>query len=255
MNTIRKASYILACTLVFAFVLVACSSDDAAQVIADEFVSVSGTVKDFNGTAAVEDVVVECVYSSPGDPLNPVTNTDNNGHFSLQVLDNTPVSLRATKNSFASINTAKAALTATVTVDDVDILTVVQAQATIDKAFGLTTELLADKAWLVVDVVDASGNDVSGKTISTSLAFPPTDEIYTNCDGNDSGGTETTGPCPVDRQAPMYIAYFNAPAEISITVEGQKQTAPIRMGEITVLKYVIVANEFVTVSGIVSNFT
>ena len=252
--TLRKTAYILALMLGFTFVLAACSSDsnDTAQIIADEFVSVSGTVKDFNGTVAVADVVIEGVYSSPGDPLNPVTSTDVNGDFSLKVLNSTPVSLRATKNSFASINTARAALTANVTVDDVDMPTVAEAQAMINTAFTSMPELV-NHAWLVVDIVDSGGNEVIGKTISSSSPVPPVaGDVYTLCDGTDSGGTETTGPCPSGRQGPMYIAYYDAPGEVSITVEGQKQTAPIRMGEITVLKYVVPANEFFTISGTVN---
>jgi len=252
MNTIRKTAYILACALGLISVLAACSSDDAAQVIADEFVSVSGTINNITGTAAVPDVVVEGVYSSPGDPLNPVTTTDGKGYFSLQVLNNTPVSLRATKNSFATINTAKAALTATVTVDDIEIPTEDEAQAVINTAFDAENPLLENHAWLVVDVVDSGGNEVIGKRISTSSPVPSVDDVYTLCDGTDSGGTETTGPCPSGRLGPMYIAYYDAPGEVSTTVGGQKQTAPIRMGEITVLKYVVAANEFFTISGTVN---
>ena len=252
-NVGNKAAYILACTLGFAFVLAACSSDDAAQIVADEFVSVSGTVKDFNGTTAVADVVVEGVYSSPGDLLNPVTTTNNKGHFSLQVLNNTPISLRATKNSFATINSARAALTAHVTVDDVELPTAAEAQAMIDTAFDAEKPLLENHAWLVVDIVDSGGNEVIGKRISTSSPVPPVvDDVYTLCDGTDSGGTETTGPCPSGRQGQMYIAYYDGPGEVSITVEGQKQIAPIRMGEITVLEYVVAANEFFTISGTVN---
>ena len=238
----------------FIFVLAACSSDsdDSAQIIADESVSVSGTVMDFNDTVAVADVVIEGVYLSPGDPLNPVTSTDVNGDFSLKVLNNTPVSLRATKNGFASINTARAALTATVTVDDIEIPTADEAQAMIDTSFDAEKPLLENHAWLVVDVVDSGGNEVIGKSISTSSPVPPViDYVYTLCDGTDSGGTKTTGLCPADRLGPMYIAYYDGPGEISVTVEGQKQIAPIRMGEITVLKYVVAANEFFTISGTV----
>jgi hypothetical protein len=123
----------------------------------------------------------------------------------------------------------------------------------IDTAFDAEKPLLENHAWLVVDIVDAGGNEVTGKTISTSSPVPPVvDDVYTLCDGTDSSGTETTGPCPSGRQGPMYIAYYDGPGEISITVDGQKQTAPIRRGEITVLEYVVAANEFFTISGTVN---
>ena len=253
-NVGNKTAYILACALGLISVLVACSSDDAAQVIADEFVSITGTVKDFNGTDAIEDVVVEGVYSSLGDPLNPVTTTNNKGHFSLQVLNNTPVSLRATKNSFATINTARSALTAHVTVDDVEIPTVDQAQFVIDTAFSGTVQLL-DYAWMVVDVVDANDNEVIGKTISSPPTFRPFGEVYTLCDGTASAVSETTGPCDAGRQGPMYIAFFDSEGEVEITVGGQKQTAPIRKGEIAVLEFEVAANEYFIISGKVTDLT
>ena len=67
-------------------------------------------------------------------------------------------------------------------------------------------------------------------------------EVYTNCNGTDSGGTATTGPCVPDRQGTMYIAYFDSPVEASVTVDSETQIAPIRMGEITVVEYEVAAH-------------
>ena len=255
MNTIRKTAYILACALGLISVLAACSSDDAAQVIADEFVSITGTINNLNDTAE-RDVEIEGVYSIPGDPLNPVTFSNSNAtnNFSLEVFSNTPFFLHATKTSFATINTARTALNTDITVDAVEIPTVDQAQLVIDTAFSGTVQL-SDYAWLVVDVVDANGNEVIGKTITISPKLDPLGDVYTTCDGTESPVSETTGPCTEGRQGPMYIAYFDSEGEVDITVGGQKQTAPIRKGEIAVLEFVVAANEFITISGTVNNLT
>ena len=82
---------------------------------------------------------VEGVYSSPGDLLNPTTTTDTSGDFSLQVLKNDAVFLRATKDSFATINSAKAALNVNVSGLDIGMPTGDEAQDVIDTAFSPAT--------------------------------------------------------------------------------------------------------------------
>ena len=98
---------------------------------------------------------------------------------------------------------------------------------------------LVNKAWLVVDIEDENGDEVNGQTITSTIS--PADEVYTECDGADSGLTATTGPCPSGRPSPMYIAYFDAAVEANITVGSETQLAPIRMGEITYLEFETVA--------------
>ena len=109
-NLGKKAAYILACMLGIAYVLGACSSDsdDTAQIIADEFVSITGTINNLGGTAE-PGVTIEGVYGSPGDALNPVTVSNSNAtnNFSLEVFSNSPFFLHATKDTFATINTAR----------------------------------------------------------------------------------------------------------------------------------------------------
>lgn len=221
----------------------ACSSsgDDAAKIIADEFVTISGTINDINNTPE-PDVSVEGVYSNPGDPLNPVITTDDNAvsNFSIEVLRNTAVFFRAEKSTYAIINTAKAPFSADVTGVEVGIPTETEARAVINNAFESDPDLV-NHAWLVVDVIDATGNEVYDQSISSTLA--PVDEVYTNCDGMDSGMTETTGAPCADRQGPMYIAYFDVTGETVVSVGVEQQMAPIRMGEITALEFEITALE------------
>ena len=231
---------IIASVLGIAIILAGCggSSDDAAGFVPQEFYTISGKISNLNDTGE-PGVVVEGVYSSPGDTLNPTTSTDSSGNFSLQVLKNDAVFLRATKDSFATINSAKAPLNVNVSGLDIGMPTDDEAQSVIDTAFSPATTLLVNKAWLVVDIEDANGDEVIGETITSTVS--PAAEVYTECDGTDSGATATTGPCPAGRPSPMYVAYFDAAGEASITVGSETQLAPIRMGEITYLEYETVA--------------
>ena len=234
-KTVRKSAYLLACLLGAAYLVASCSSEDTAQIITDDkFVSITGTINNLDDKVE-PGVAIEGVYGSPGDALNPVpvisdSNATNN--FSLEVFRDTPFYLHATKDGFATINTARTALSTDIKADPVGIPTVDQAQSVIDTAFGADIFRWVDSAfaWLVVDVVDANDNEVIGKTISIPPTFAPPGEVYTICDGSDSLVKETTGPCPEGRLAPMYIAYFENEGEVDITVGGQKQIAPIRKG-------------------------
>ena len=239
MNTTKivgKTTFILACMLGIAYVLGACSSDsdDSAQIIADEFVSVNGTFKDFNGTAAIEDVVVEGVYSSPGDPLNPVTATDVNGDFSLQVLKNKPAYLHMTRTDLATVNTLKFELNANLAGMEITMPTLDESQTVIDTALGSAPEL-GSKAWLTIDVFDGSGAEQGGVTISPTPI--PNLVVYTDCNGTDSG-LDVTKTCNPARDVPMYIAYYDVPGNVSVSVNNKEtQFAPLRMGEITYLEF------------------
>jgi len=211
-------------------------SDPATVTLTIELVSISGTIFDLGNTGE-QDVDVEGVYTNPGDLQNPVTTTDADGVFSMQVFKDDAVYLHASKTSFATINTARTSLNADVTGIERFMPTEAEAQAVIDTAFD--APLLVNHAWLMVDVEDANGNEVSGHTVSSIPA--PVAEVYTDCDGADSGGDATTGPCEPDRQGTMYIAYFDSTAETSVTVDTETQTAPVRMGEITFLEFEVAA--------------
>lgn len=155
------------------------------------------------------------------------------------MLKNDAVFLRATKDSFTTINSAKAPLNVNVSGLDIGMPTGDEAQSVIDTAFSPATTLLANKAWLVVDIEDANGDEVNGQTIASTISVAA--EVYTECNGTDSGATATTGPCSSGRPSPMYIAYFDAAGEANITVGSETQVAPIRMGEITYLEFETVA--------------
>ena len=227
---------ILASVFSSAFILSACSSssDDVAQIIGDEFVNISGQITDLND-APLSGVAIEGVYTDPGAPLNPTTTSAaTTGNFSLPVIKGDAFYLRGTKATYTTLNSAKGALSVDEAGFDIGIPTEIEAQGVIDAAYGAGTAL-ATQAWLVVDVSDAAG-EVNNQTITISVPFDK--EVYTACDGSDSGASATNGaPCSPDRQGPMYIASFNSTTEAQVTVGGETQTAPIRMGEITYLEF------------------
>jgi mono/diheme cytochrome c family protein len=98
---------------------------------------------------------------------------------------------------------------------------------------------LENHAWLVVDIEDSNGDGVSGQTISISNATAA-DGVYTECNGTDGDASSTT-VCPNGWSSPMFIAYFDASSEATVTVGSETQTAPIRMGEITALEFEVAA--------------
>ena len=251
-----------ACAVGCLVVLTGCSSsDDAVQAIADEFVSVSGTITNANDVAEPA-VAVEAVYTNPGDALNPTTTTDAAGNFSLQILKDDDFYLHASKDTFTTLNSEKDSLSLSITGVDIGMPTLAEAQAIIDLAFGDGTTPLQNVAWLVVDIEDGNGDEVNGETITyPNSAITPTDFVYTECDGTDSGGNVTTGAtCPTDREGPMYIAYFNAPGDANVAVGSETKIAPLIMGEVTFLDFevgnelpVAVNDAFNVQQGVTSN--
>ena len=226
---------ILASVFSSAFILSACSSssDDAAQIILDEFVTVSGKITDMND-GILSGVAIEGVYTDPGGLLNPSTKSDASGNFSLQVLKGDAFYLRGTIATYATMNSAKGALSVDEVGFDIGIPTETEAQDVINLVFTDVTPNLADKAWLVVDVVTAAnGDDVSGQTITA--ASTPDAEVYPDCDGAPTSGPTIAG-C-TDRSTPMYMAYYDATIETTVTVGSETQTAVIRKGEITYLEF------------------
>ena len=218
-----------------ALILSACSSSDVEKILADEFVTVSGQTTDMND-APLPDVAIEGVHTIPGGLLSSITTSDADGNFSLSVIKDDAFYLRATKSTYATINTVKGALSANESNFDIGMPTVIEAQAVIILAFASATPIpnLADKAWLVVDVSDANG-EVDGATIAPSPA--PDAFVYTDCNGVETtSNTATEAPCP-NRPGPMYIAYYDASTEITVTVGSETQTAVVRKGEVTILEF------------------
>ena len=116
-----------------------------------------------------------------------------------------------------------------------------EAEDIINAAFPSEQLAIVNHAWLAVDIEDENGNEVAGETITSTIT--PSGFAYTNCDGSPSGGN-TTIAC-LDRDGPMYIAYFDVVDEATVTAVGQTKTAPLRIEQVTAIEYDI-GPEFVT---------
>lgn len=240
-----KTGYFLACISGLVFMLSACSSDDAAQTIADEFlgeefVELKGKITSSENSGGENDVAVKGIYSD-GNLLNAETVTANGGTFTLSVLKNTPVSVQASKTDFATLNSARTSFSANSAGFKLEMTTTALADAMIDQAFQATLTLDGGQAWLAVNVVDNAGTEVDGAVITmTSIPANMVDEAALDCDGIASAGVTTIyPPCITERDGPMYLAYFSADTEVTVTVDGvaAPQTAPVRVGQVTYLEF------------------
>jgi len=210
-------------------ILSACSSDDLAQVLAEEFVAISGKISSTANPAPAGEpgVVIKGIYSD-NNPLNPDTITGADGTFRLLVLKKTAVSLQASMSGFATLNSAKELLSIDVAGFDVLMPITAEAEGIIFDAFVAGPTLIG-QAWMAVDVVDANtGVDVAGVAISTTIT--PSGVAYTNCAGNDSGLAVTVVDAdPCTRDGAMYLAYFDSDStEITVSDGTTPQLAPIR---------------------------
>ena len=236
----RKAAYFLACIMGLLFIVSGCSSDDAAQAIADEFVAISGTIYSTDNPESSgkgePGVTVKGIYSD-GNILNPSTTTVADGSFSLDVLKNDAVSVQASKGGFTTLNSAKEALSVNEPGANIELPTTAEAEGAILAAFG-AGPTLAGQAWLAVDVLDANtGDDIAGIAISTTGTTGGV--VFTNCAGNDSGDVVTVvDVIPCNRDGPMYFAYFDTDStEVTVSDGTSSQLAPVRRGEVTFLEF------------------
>ena len=239
--TQKKVITVLAGMLMLAFAISGCSSggDTPATTTttpSSTTATVSGTVQNLLDVGE-SGVALEAVYTTPGDAGNVTTTTGTNGAFSLTVEKNRNVYLHISKSGFVNVNSEKGTLDADQTGEEIQIPTPLEMQTAITTAFEALAQnpTLVNHAWLVVDINDANDNEVGNVGISSVPA--PAGEVYVNCDGTGSLGNATIA-CPGGRVSTMYIAYFNASADVSVTAVGDTKTAPVRMGELTFLEFV-----------------
>jgi len=177
------------------------------------------------------------IYSD-NNPLNPETVTAADGSFSLNILKNTAVSLQASKNGFATLNSAKEALSVDINDADFELATTLEAETMLSAAFGGGPWLSGTgQAWLAVNVLDANtGAEIPGVTITTTGT--PVDVVYTNCDGTNSTAAVTVvDVVPCNRDGTMYLAYFDTDStEVTVSDSLTQQLAPVRRGQITFLE-------------------
>lgn len=240
-----KKGLLLPTVLGLVFVLGGCvSSDDVAETILGT-VNVSGTIVDAsNNDAALQDVSVQATTDGiPGTTNNydsSTVNTDVSGNFSLSVAKDLPVYLRLNKTNYATFNSAFTSFSADTNVGEIPMITTADAEFVIDAAFPTSGLDLAGKAWLIVEVYDAAGDDLAGVTIAPSNA--PTESAYNNlvdCT-NDYSAAGPTIDCTATRVGPMYIAYYDADELIDVSITGAasgSQAALVRMGEVAVVVF------------------
>ena len=228
----------ITCTLVLLTGLSGCSSSSspAASTTTPATVTVSGKIStEANPLPGGEPgVTVQGFYSNTDTTTPDITDAD--GMFSITVDTTKAVSIQLSKAAYATLNFEKSTITAPINDANEDgYPTEVQVQQVIDLALAASTTPLANKAWFVVDVTDANDNEINNVSIASNPA--PDVEVYALCDGTDSGlGVTNDAPC-ADRPI-MYLAYFDAaPGDISVTVGGETQTGPVRMGQITVFDF------------------
>lgn len=227
-------TFLLVFVLGSSLILSACTSEEISNFFSVKEVTVSGNTNNLSD-AAEADVNIEGIYISADDPLNPTTTSDANGGFSLQLLEDDSFYLRASKSGLVTTSTARASLSEDKAGIVIDMTTQTEAQNIITTAFVFDPQLV-NHAWLLVDVANTAGDEVNGQSIV--LSATPAEAVYLDCDGSDSGLTETNGaPCPTDRPGPMYLAYFDTAGDVTVSIGSESQNAAIKIGEFTHLKF------------------
>jgi len=231
-NSVIRASVCCAALLV-----VGCGSDSDDG----SFKPPTGTTVDLSGavtTGPLPLADVDVTLFQAGSPDTPVSmaTTNSAGLYTVAVLSDTPVSRSYDVAGFAVQNTLYQAFTTDTGGLDVDLTTDTVANSFIETAFpGLGFELV-DKAWLAISIVDSDGEELGGITLTTDPGVENGGAL--DCDGLYSG-SDTTIACEPARIAPMYLAYFDADAEIGISASDGaiifSGSAPVRVGELTVL--------------------
>jgi len=241
-----KKGLLLPTVMGLVFVLGGCvSSDEVAEAILGT-VNVSGTIVDAsNNDAPLQDVSVQATTDGiPGTTNNydsSTVSTDASGNFSLSVAKDLPVYLRLNKAGYATFNSAFTSFSGTTAIGEIPMITTVDAEAVIDAAFPTGGLNLADKAWLIVEVYDAAGDDLAGVTVAPSNS--PVSSAYNNqntCVNDYDAGVGPTIDCTATRVGPMYIAYYDTEQVVNVFVNGalvDDQAALVRVGEIAVVVF------------------
>ena len=234
-NNKHKLAFLLSWISAMMLFLSACSSDDVAQLLADETVTVSGTIS--RGAGPEAGATVKAFYRNIAIPT-VTTTTAADGSFTVTVLKNTPVSLQVSGANMVTLNSGYESSDVDLTGYDIEVITVTDVDAVINQAFPGNT-LGGGQSWLALNVWDATDTEIGGATITTTAnPLNMIDDAALNCDGTDSTGV-TTIACPA-RGGPMYLGYFSADTEVTVAVTGStdQQIAPVRVGEVTFLEFI-----------------
>jgi len=198
-------------------------------------VAVSGMIG-LNGTAT-EGVTVTSmlVTTAATDDVQSTTTSDANGDYTLTILSDTDTYFELSGTDLATINTQFMQFPQDTAGLDYGVVSATDVEAVIDAAFGGMALDLADKAWFALNIVDANGDEIDAVTITSVPGVVGGGAL--NCDGSLTGANITAAqpPCEGERGGPMFLAYFDSDAEITVTVTGNAGdvVAPVRVGEAT----------------------
>lgn len=205
----RRCSFILLFSLLFT--LYACDNDSPTSTV-----FLSGTVTD--GATSLHGVSIE-VHDLEGRHVASST-TDSTGGFEFKLPHGVELAVRFIADGFTSVHTQYYYMARHVTGINVVLQPVQTTESIIDAAFSGMTLNLADKAWLAVDVLDEQFNEIDGATISVNPS--PVQGGTLLCDGSLTGGniTSASPACNPARAGPMYLAYYDAPTNVEVTINN-----------------------------------
>jgi hypothetical protein len=201
----------------------------------------TGTTVDVKGTVTavsvpIEDADVAAFIAGTPDVPESMVMTDEFGEYIVTVLEGASASLSFGAENFATLNTIYRSYAANTTGLNIDLVAEEVADQYIEDAFPGMGFTLASKAWLAISFSDAAGNEIGDVAVVTEALVDGGGAL--DCDGIFSLGNVTQA-CDPARRGPMYLGYFDANNEIAIEAVGNSisfiATAPVRVGEITVL--------------------
>jgi hypothetical protein len=165
--------------------------------------------------------------------------SDGNGAYSVSVPDGSINYLEFSKAGFAKLNSPFFTITQDMPGIDIGMISQADANSVIGTAFGGMMFNLMDKAWLAIDVRDATGADIGGVFLTADPAPSGGGALF--CNGLSTGANVSTGtpPCDPTRNGPMYLAYYDGDNTVTVTASGTSDTivAPVRFGEVTYFEF------------------
>lgn len=193
--------------------LSACSSSNGDAPPPSVFLS--GVVTD--GVKLLQGVSID-VFDTNNSQLAS-TSTNSIGEFELKVKQEIELAVRFSAAGFTTVRSQNYTLISHVTGLNIALQPVQVSESFIDSAFSGMTLDLADKAWLAVDVLDEQLVEMDGAMVTVNPA--PAQGGTLSCDGTLTGGNITSAlPACNPRIGPMYLAYYDAPTNVEVTVNG-----------------------------------
>jgi len=207
--------------------LSACSSSNGDSPSPTVFLS--GVVTD--GTKLLQGVSIDVLDTDNRQLASASTNSI--GEFELQVKQGVELAVRFLAAGFTTVRSQNYTLISHVTGLNIVLQPLQTTESIIDTAFSGMTLDLADKAWLAVDVLNEQLDEMDGAMVAVNPA--PKQGGTLLCDGTLTGGNITSAlpACDPPRTGPMYIAYFDAPTSVEVTINGiVTYKSSVRVGDV-----------------------